>query len=191
MNTRFLCVLASVLLYGTGVTQGTGFYGHTLQGALEQNPGYEVYNLQNWSNQGTPRAVVTTGPEFSADFDDAFAQHWHLTADFQDDDQLVVHSGGAPSQIGTGSWFVRWHFHDFDYPIGNVLWATDPDPLWTKASVSFDADNIWISFIGLYPYPPYDTYTFQIVPAPEPATMVLCLLGGSVYLMRRRKRTAA
>jgi hypothetical protein len=191
INTRSLGVLAGMLLYGTGVTHGAMLDGHTLQGSLEKSPYYDVYNLQNWSNQGSPQAVVTTGPEFSADFDDVFAQHWHLTADFQNNYQLVVHSGGAPSQIGTNPWFVRWHFHNFDFPIADVQWAPEPDPLWNKASLSFDANNIWIAFIGLYPYPPYDSYTFQIVPAPEPTTMMLCTLGGRACLMRRRKRAAS
>ncbi len=187
LHTRSLGVLTGVLVCAAGVAQGAGLYGHTLQGALEKSPYYDVFNLQNSSNQGSPQAVVTSGPEFSAEFDDVFAQHWQLTADFQDNYQFVVHSGGAPSQIGTNPWFVRWHFHNFDFRIADVLWAPEPDPLWNKASLRFDTDNIWIEFIGLYPYPPYDSYTFQIVPVPEPATMVLCLLGGCVCLARTRR----
>jgi hypothetical protein len=185
-HRRSLAVLIGVFFYAVGVAQGTGLYGHMLQGSLEKSPYYDVYNLQNTSNLGFPQAVVTSGPEFSAEFDDVFAQHWHLTADFQDNYQLVVNSVGAPSPIGTNPWFIRWHFHNFDFAIADVQWAPEPDPLWNRASLSFDADNIWIAFYGLYPYPPYDSYTFQIVPVPEPSSLAFLILGGLAVHRRRR-----
>lgn len=191
LSAHSLGVLTGGLLCAAAAAYGEGFYGQTVQGVLESSPAYAVYNLQNFSNQGSPQAIVTSGPEFSADFEDSFLQPWHLTADFGDDYSLVVHSGGAPNQIGTGQWFVRWHFSNFQFPIADVQWAPEPDPIWRKANLSFDSGNIWISFFGLYPWPPYDTYTFQITPAPEPASAALLAMGGCAVLLGRRRRARA
>ena len=191
---RFI-LLSGLLMVLAGISYGySGLSGHQLDGLLEASPYYTstISEPQNASNLGSPLASVDSGVEFSADFQDCFTQQWHLTADLQDNYQVVLRETSPLSQanIGTGDWMVRWHFYGFDFSVAGVELVSGPDPDWDTAIMSFDAQNVWIDFNHLYEVPSQGTYTFQIVPVPEPATTRLLGLGGVLCLILRRAKSS-
>ncbi len=158
----------------------SGFYGYQVNGQLE--PIYNVWNLQNASNLGTPLAAVSNGIEFSASFDDVFNNHWNLSLDLQDDYRVVMRttSPNPNANIGSGN-FIRWHLYGFDVPVQNVTKVAVPRD--DRSTVTFDANEIWIAFNGLAAWSPYDSYTFQIVPVPEPSVVCFLAVGGGLYAL--------
>lgn len=186
-----LLVLAGMLvgwLNGYGSPVFVGMDGQTVEG-LCTSPIYN-YQTQNSSNAGTPLAVVQNGPEFSADFVDAFGQQWHAIADFQDNYQIVFQFSSPldPSaNIGAGDSLIQWHFTGFEFPIQNLEPVALPS-LQNRSSFSFDQQDIWMNFDGFSAYSPCNSYTFQIVPVPEPGTFLLLLVGGGVLVLACRRR---
>jgi hypothetical protein len=190
MNRRpilLACVLASTASLSYGYS---GLNGHTLSGTLERSPFYDsaISVLANSSNLGSPLAQVNSGTEFSADFADIVPQQWQLTADFQDNYQVVLNETSPTPQANftAGGWLVQWHFYGLDFDVGDVQLVSGPEAPWDRSVVSFDADNVWIGFNGLYQELAWSSYTFQIVPVPEPGTLTLGLVGGLLCRGLRR-----
>ena len=163
----------------------TGMYGQAITGTCIVTHSV-IVNMSNSSNYIPPYAIVGSGAEFSADFDDPFGQHWHETVDFTDDYKVFFrHSSPNPSaNIGSGE-LVRWQLSGFDFEIQDVQVILEPS-FSPRYFLSFDADNIYVGFDALAAYSPYNQYGFQIIVVPEPGA--LGLLAGALWLWRWRIR---
>ncbi len=162
-----------------------GFYGHQLDGELD--PIYDVSNVRNVSNMGTPLAVVGPGVEFWTSFDDFFSQHWNLTLDLYDNYQMVMQTSSPnPNANIWGGNLIQWHLSGFDFPIQDVTKVSVPTG--DRSTITFNSTDIWISFSGLAMWSGYTTYTFQIVPVPEPAVTSLFLAGSVLLALACRRR---
>jgi hypothetical protein len=180
-------IMLSVAGYSFNL-QGTtysGLYGHTVEGyAQAVGP---ISNLQNGSNLSPPSALVGNGPEFWADFRDVFGTPWHLTVDFQDNYQVVFQTGSSNPSANISSGTVGWNLTGFDFMIANFQSVSLPPSL-PAPVVSFDQNSIYVGFPVIAAYAPYDTYTYQIVPTPEPGTLTLAGLGVLLVMARRNDR---
>jgi len=171
-----------------GVQIFSGLNGQTLDGICA-SPVYN-YQIQNSSDLASPLAVVQNGPEFSADFTDVFGQQWQATADFQDNYQIVFQfsSPNPSANIGAGE-LILWHFYGFNFQIQDLKPAVIP-PFQNRSIPSFDQNDIWMGFDGFTAYSPWNSYTYQIVPVPEPKTPVLVMVGtvmAAAISLRNRK----
>lgn len=180
-------VFSGLLAVLTGTTYGySGLTGHQLDGGVEVDPPFNnfvIFGLTNSSNLGSPLAVVGPGAEFSANFKDFANFPYALTADFQDNYQLVLQENSS-EQLGGAGWIVQWHFYGFDFPIAGVQLVSFVDLYNPPATVTFDSNDIWIAYEHVYP----STITLQIQPVPEPATMYLLGLSAVLCLTLRRER---
>jgi len=161
-----------------GVQIFSGLDGQTLDGICEPTLSY-IQNMQNSSDLTSPIAVVQNGPEFSADFTDVFGQQWQATADFQDNYQIVFQfsSPNPSANIGSGE-LIQWHFYGFSFQVQDLQPVVIP-PLQDRSIPSFDQNDIWMGFSGFTAYSPWNSYTYQIVPAPvpEPKAPMLVMVG--------------
>jgi hypothetical protein len=165
----------------------TGFNGQYVQGILDPTS-YPVTSVQNASNLTPPQALVGSGEEFTADFTDIFHNQWHLSMDLQDDYQMILRTSSPnPSANIGGPVMVQWHLYGLGFEIADLQFVSGP--LDDRSVPSFDANNIWVGFNTLAAYSPYDSYTFQIVPVPEPSAAALLGLGAAVWLLRRRDKS--
>jgi len=166
-----------------------GLNGQTLYGIC-LSPAYN-YAIQNSSDLISPVAVVQNGPEFSADFTDNFGQQWHATADFLDNYQIVFQfSSPNPSANIGGGELIEWHFYGFNFQVQNLQPVVIP-PLQNRSMPSFDQNDIWMGFNGFTAYAPWNSYTYQIVPAPEPGALTLLAVGAMAGAAARRRRRPA
>ena len=168
-----------------------GLEGQTLDGICA-SPVYN-YQVQNSSDLASPVAVVQNGPEFTADFVDVFGQQWQATADFEDNYQIVFQfsSPNPSANIGAGE-LIQWHFYGFNFQIQDLQPVVIP-PLQDRSMPSFDQNDIWMGFNGFTAYSPWNSYTYQIVPVPEPKTPVLVMVGtvmAAAISLRKRKSLA-
>jgi hypothetical protein len=155
-----------------------GLYGHTVDGyAQAVGP---ISNLQNGSNLNPPTAIVGNGPELWADFHDVFGTPWHLTVDFQDNYQVVFQTGSSNPSANISGGTVGWNLTGFDFGIADFQIVSLP-PSIPSPVVSFDQNSIFVGFPAMAAYAPYDSYTYQIVPTPEPGALPLAGLG--IWLM--------
>lgn len=167
----------------------SGLNGQTLYGICT-SPVYN-YAVQNSSDLISPMAVVQNGPEFSADFTDVFGQQWHATADFLDNYQIVFQfsSPNPNANIGAGE-IIEWHFYGFAFQIQDLQPAVIP-PFQNRSMPSFDQNDIWMGFNGFTAYAPWNSYTYQIVPVPEPGTLTLLTVGAAAGAGTRLRRRQA
>jgi hypothetical protein len=175
-------ILASLGLNLNAATY-SGLTGQTVQGyAQAVGP---VSNLQNGSNFTPPTALVGNGLELWANFNDVFGQPWHLTVDFQDNYQVVFHTESPNPSANISGGTVGWNLSGFDFSIADFQAVSLPpymNPVW-----SFDQNSIYVGFGSMGAWSPYDTYTFQIVPVPEPGSLTILGWGLLVMLSLRSR----
>lgn len=183
-----MAILGSSIFKSSAVLSLPGMYGQTVSGScLVTHP--FIQNMQNTANLGAPLAVVQDGPEFNATFNDGFSQQWQCSVDFLNDYRVVFQfsSPNPNANIGSGQ-LIQWHFSEFAFELGDLQKTIVPSFPYDDQSIpSFDADNIWMGFSAFTAYAPMNSYTYQLLPVPEPQLLPVLLVGGLVFSCLRHK----
>jgi hypothetical protein len=187
MKSLYISLISLVLFCDecNAVPVFSGFTGQLVDGHC-QRTSFAINNLLNFSDF----AYVQDGIEFQANFSDIAGQTWQSKVDFNDNYQITFQfTSGNPSANAAGGELIEWHFFGFSFDIQGLQPVSIP-ALQDRSLPSFDQHNIWMGFSAFTAYSPGNSYTYQLVPVPEPSMPALMAIITGMVLVVARKRNS-